>query len=151
MSTRWICGLSLAGGIVFSAMAGYATEAEDAITYRQAVFTIMEWHWTPLAEMVKGRQPFNAEQFVYHVEIIDMMNKLPLEAFIPGTDRGEKTKARPEIWENWGDFKNKMATMQQETSRLLTAAKSGNIDSVRTSFVATAQACKACHDEYRNK
>jgi len=38
-----------------------------------------------------------------------------------------------------------------ESGKLAAAAKTGNLDAVKTAFTATAASCKACHDAYRAK
>jgi cytochrome c556 len=35
--------------------------------------------------------------------------------------------------------------------KLAAAAKTGNLDSIKTAFAATADTCKVCHDAYGNK
>lgn len=36
-----------------------------------------------------------------------------------------------------------------ETTKLLAAAKTQNLDNLKTAFGATAGTCKACHDNFR--
>lgn len=127
-------------------------KAEDAIRYRQSVYNVIGWHWKPLAAMIKGNKPFKVDEFVYNAEIIAYLNKLPLlAAFTPGTERGANTKARPEIWKDWGDFKLKMDKMQIDLNNLVVASKSGDLSQMKDRFVDAAKSCKACHDDYRNK
>ena len=38
-----------------------------------------------------------------------------------------------------------------DTTRLAAAAKTNNLDNLKTAFGATANTCKACHDAYRNQ
>ena len=38
-----------------------------------------------------------------------------------------------------------------ETAKLAAAAKTGNLDALKTAFAATAGTCKACHDAYRSQ
>ena len=37
-----------------------------------------------------------------------------------------------------------------ETGKLLAAAKTNNLDNLKTAFGSTAGTCKACHDAFRN-
>jgi cytochrome c556 len=41
--------------------------------------------------------------------------------------------------------------MQAEVGKLHTAAKGGNLDTIKTAFGAAGQSCKACHDDFRKK
>jgi cytochrome c556 len=83
-------------------------------------------------------------------EIIEATGKLPYEAFTPGSDLME-SKAKPLLWKEEAKFKQLASDMQAETVKLTAAAKTGNLDNVRNAFRATAKACDACHDDYREK
>ena len=43
------------------------------------------------------------------------------------------------------------AKLEAETVKLAAAAKTGNLDNLKTAFGATAGTCKACHDNFRAK
>ena len=60
-------------------------------------------------------------------------------------------KAEPKIWTENDKFSAAAAKMQEEMTKLNAAAKSGNIDAMKTAVGATGQACKACHDNYRKE
>ena len=36
-----------------------------------------------------------------------------------------------------------------ESAKLNAAAKTGNLDAIKTAFGAVGQSCKACHDDFR--
>jgi cytochrome c556 len=126
------------------------SKPERAVEYRQAAFTIMNNHMGRISQAVQGKIPYDKDAVLRSAEIIEMVGKLPYEAFAPGTDLME-SKAKPSIWKEEAKFKQLAADMQAETVKLTTAAKSGNLDSVRSQFRATAKSCDACHDAYREK
>ena len=78
------------------------------------------------------------------------MAKLPWAGFVAGSDKGA-TKAKPEIWAEQAKFKEASDKLVAESTKLAAAAKTGNLDAVKTAFGATAGTCKACHDAYRNQ
>jgi cytochrome c556 len=41
--------------------------------------------------------------------------------------------------------------MQEEVAKLLAAARTNSLDNVKAAFGGVGQACKACHDDYRNQ
>ncbi|RPH66556.1 MAG: cytochrome c [Burkholderiales bacterium] len=127
------------------AMAQFA-KAEDAINYRQSAFTVMSNHMGRLAAMAKGERPFDPSTAQHSARIIDTMAKLPWEAFVPGSDKGE-TGAKPGLFQNMDDVRKLSERLNGETGKLVTAA--GSLDSLRTQVGATGAACKACHDKYR--
>jgi cytochrome c556 len=126
------------------------SKPERAVEYRQAAFTLMNNHMGRISQAVQGKIPYDKDAVLRSAEIIEMVGKLPYEAFAPGTDLME-SKAKPSIWKEEAKFKQLAADMQAETVKLTAAAKSGNLDSVRNQFRATAKSCDACHDAYREK
>lgn len=79
-------------------------------------------------------------------------NHLP--AFLPvGREASiaSPTKAKPEIWTEQAKFKDAGDKAMAETAKLAAAAKTGNLDALKTAFAATAGTCKACHDAYRSQ
>jgi cytochrome c556 len=135
-------------GVGESAMA--QQKPEDAIKYRQSALFIMGQSFGPLAAMAKGDRPYDKELAIKNATIVEFMSKLPWDKFGPGTDMGN-TKAKPEIWENMDDFKAKAEKMQAETAKLLQAAQTGDPAALKAQVGETGKACKACHDNYRNK
>ena len=41
--------------------------------------------------------------------------------------------------------------MQDETAKLATVAKGGNLDQIKVAVGAVGQSCKSCHDNFRNQ
>jgi cytochrome c556 len=129
---------------------GQFSKPERAVEYRQAAFTIMNNHMGRISQAVQGKIPYDRDAVLRSAEIIEIVGKLPYEAFLPGTDLME-SKAKPSIWKEEAKFRQLATDMQAETVKLTAAAKTGNLDNVRTQFRATAKSCDACHDAYREK
>lgn len=121
---------------------------EDAIKYRQSAFSVMGTHFSRVGAMTSGRAPFDAKLAAENADIVAEMAKLPWAAFGAGTDKGN-TKAKAEIWTEQAKFKEGSDKLIAESAKLAAAAKTGNLDSIKTAFAATAGTCKACHDAYR--
>lgn len=121
---------------------------EDAIKYRQSALFVMSQHFGRVGAMANGRVPFDAKVAQENADIVAEVSKLPWAAFGPGTDKGN-TKAKPEIWAEQAKFKDLSDKLVAETTKLAAAAKTGNIDTLKTAFGATAASCKACHDAFR--
>ncbi len=145
----------LAFAATAAAVAGVPVQAqfskpERAVQYRQAAFTIMNNHMGRISQAVQGKVPYDKDAVLRSAEIVEIVGKLPYEAFAPGTDLME-SKAKPSIWKEEAKFRQLATDMQAETVKLTAAAKTGNLDNVRTQFRATAKSCDACHDAYREK
>lgn len=121
---------------------------EDAIKYRQSALTVMGAHFGRIGAMANGRAPFDAKAAAENAAVVEFMSKLPWAGFTEGTDKGN-TKAKPEIWKEQAQFREKTQQMQEAVAKLNAAAKTGNLDQIKSTFGAAAQTCKACHDEYR--
>lgn len=121
----------------------------EAIEYRQGVFKAVKWHFGPLGDMVKGKTEFNAEEFSRRANLLAALSQMPGEAFLPGT-YDKKTGALPNIETERAKFDEGMQNFQTATAELATAAKSGDMNSIRPAFMAAAKTCKACHDNFRD-
>ena len=137
--------------IFASGSAAAQVKPEDVIKYRQSVYKIVGWNFAPMAAMVKGEKPYDKEAFARHAMIVSQMSPLAMEGFAAGSDKGADTKAKPEIWTKSADFKEKMDKMVNETKKLAAVANAGSFDEIKKQFGTTGGACKACHDDYKNK
>ena len=123
-------------------------KSEDAIKYRQATFTVMAAHFSRMGAVVKGEKPFNKEEVAANAAVVASLAHLPWQAFGAGTEGG---KSLPEVWKEADKFKAGADKMEKAVAELNTAAKSGNLESIKKAFGAAGQSCKACHDNYRKK
>ena len=121
---------------------------EDAIKYRKAAFTVMGQHFGRIGAMANNRVPFDAKVAADNAAIVETMSKLPWAGFGAGTDKGD-TRALPVVWTEQAKFKDGADKMQAEVAKLSAAAKTGNLDAIKTAFGAAGQSCKACHDDFR--
>ena len=142
-----LSGLLAALACALPAQAQFA-KPEDAIKYRKAGFTLMAAHFGRLGAMAQGRVPFDAKVAAENADVLATVAKLPWAAFGEGTDKGE-TRAKPEIWEEAAKFKEAADKNQAEIAKLVAAAKTGNLDNLKTAFGSAAPTCKACHDNFR--
>lgn len=123
---------------------------EDAVKYRQSAFSVMGTHFGRIGAMVNGRAPFDAKAAQDSAHVVAVMSTLPWPAFIPNTE-ALKTRALPEIWKEGAKFKEASEKMQAEVVKLEAAAKTGNLDTIKTAFGAAGASCKACHDSFQAK
>jgi cytochrome c556 len=142
--------------IIFMAVAATAVnakfnKAQDAIRYRQAVMVLIGQHFGSMGQVVKGKQPYNQTSFAEDAAVLEMLSKLPWDAFLyPESDRG-KTKLKPKALKNQDDFMQAARKLETETAKLAADAKTADFNAVKAQFGATAQTCKGCHSEFKSK
>jgi cytochrome c556 len=141
--------LSIVVGFASAAIATAAVKPETAIHYRQSAYTMIGWNFAPLAQMVKGKAPWDAVEFSKRAERIAFLAPQLLEGFPPGSGSGAETEAKPEIWSDAAGFKAKMDDFVTQSQQLAAVAKAGDEAKMKEQFKATAGTCKACHDGYR--
>jgi cytochrome c556 len=123
---------------------------DDAIKYRKSALFVMQQNFSRVAAMASGKAPFDPKVAAESAAVAEYVSKLPWAAFTEGSDKGD-TKSKPEIWKEPAKFKEYAEKMQGEMVKLSAAAKSGNLDSIKTAVSATGGSCKTCHDAFRKE
>ncbi|HSV44260.1 MAG TPA: cytochrome c [Ramlibacter sp.] len=124
--------------------------AEDAVKYRQGALFVLGQHFARIGAMANGRTPYDAKAAVEHAEVVASLAKLPMDGFVTVSDKVSAARARPEVWSEAARFKEQNDRFVAESAKLLAAAKTNNIDQLKSAFSATAGTCKSCHDGYRS-
>lgn len=73
-----------------------------------------------------------------------------LTSLFPEGSLPPSSDAKPEIWENWGEFEELAASLQAAGQKL-GASASGSKAEVGGAFKALASSCKSCHEKFRLK
>jgi cytochrome c556 len=124
---------------------------DRAIKYRQGIMQAQGWHMGVLNRMAKGEIPYNKEEAVRSATYVNELVKMPWDGFVPVSDTGAPTKAKPEIWKDKAKFDKYAEAVQLETPKLVAAANSGDVAQLRAAVNATGKACNNCHDDFQNK
>jgi len=135
--------------LLAAATTSHAQDAAKAIKYRQSAHFLLGWNIGPIGAMVKGERPFDAEEARMRALRLEQVAPMIAEGYPPGSQAGAPTKARPEIWENMDDFRQKVADMEAATQKLVAATATGDVKQVGTALGAVGGTCKACHDQYK--
>ena len=123
---------------------------EDAVKYREAAFTVMDAHFGRIGAMVQGRVPYDPAVATANADIVSMMSHLPYAGFVEGTvGNGDKGSPKANIWTERAMFDEGAKKLQDETAKLAVAARTNNLDTLKTAFGSTAKTCKSCHDHFR--
>ena len=100
--------------------------------------------------MANGRAPFDAKVAQDSAHVVATLSTLPWAGFVANTE-SVKSRAKPEIWKEAGKFKEASDKFVAEAAKLEAAAKTGNLDAIKTAFGAVGGSCKACHDAFRTE
>jgi cytochrome c556 len=140
--------IALIACFITAAYAQFA-KPEDAIGYRKAVMTIIAHHFGLMAAVVKGQQPYKRDEFMSNAVLVETFSKLPWEAFlVPGTDKGE-TKLKPEAFKEPSKFREDGNKFEAQAAKLVSAANSSNLDTIKNQFGEVATSCQQCHKQFR--
>ena len=110
----------------------------------------MGTHFGRIGAMVNGRAPFDAKAAQDSAFIVTTISTLPWAGFAANTE-SLKSRAKPEIWKEQAKFKDASDKLVAEATKLEAAAKTGNLDAIKTAFGAVGGSCKACHDAFRTE
>jgi cytochrome c556 len=143
----------IAAACLFMSSVGSAHFDEDEIaqSYRQSWFAMVAVNFSPMVAMLKGEMPWSDEAMKSFSGQLATLTSMDISrSFADGTDKGT-TRAKPEIWENKADFKQKMEDLTAAVNALQTAAAGSDKKAIGAQVGAVGKACKACHDEYKSK
>ncbi|MGB5102235.1 MAG: cytochrome c [Steroidobacteraceae bacterium] len=148
--------LAIAVALACSALAGssYAqvqpTKGEQALKYRKAVYQAIAWNFGPLGAMAQGKAPYDAAEFAMRAGRVAALTPMLAESYSPETQDVAGSRLKPSMWRNRADFDARMKTLVERSAGLASIAKGGDEAKSRAAFLDVANACKACHDEYRS-
>jgi cytochrome c556 len=152
MQVKTLVAAVATGAALFAALPAAAQFAkpEDAVKYRKAAFTVMAAHFGRIGAMAQGRTPFDGAAAAANAEIVADMAKLPFAGFVEGTSGTGKGEPKASLWTEKAKFDGHAKKLQEESVKLVAAAKTNNLDNLKAAFGATAGTCKTCHDDFRN-
>ena len=70
-----------------------------------------------------------------------------IAALFPAGSTHPKSRAKPEIWQNWPKFESTSKQLETNAAALASAAKDGG--DVRKAAQGVFDTCKSCHDQFR--
>jgi len=149
MSSKRVFAM-LAAMATMTAAVAQSPKPEDQIRYRKAAYTMVGLAFGNLAGMAQGKRPYSRDDAVRYADLLVQVAAVPKDFFGEGSDKGE-TRAKPEIWTHRADFDAKMNRMLEAVAKLPAAARAGDVEALKAPVKDAADACGACHDEYRVK
>jgi cytochrome c556 len=124
---------------------------DRAIKYRQGIMQAQSWSMNILGAVAKGDRPYNKDEVLNRAITLEQVSHMAWEGYIPGSDQGAPTKAKPEVWKEPAKFKQMIEAFEASTAKLVAAAKVGTLDAVKGPIGDVGKTCTNCHDEFRSK
>lgn len=145
-----IASLLLAG---FTLAQAQSLKPADQIETRQAGYTFMAWNMGKIKANLDGE--YNKDQVLAAANVIAAIAESGMGAlFGPGTDKAvgnRRTHVKPELFQKMPEVAKLNGDLVTASGNLLKAAESGDVAAVKTAFGETGKACKACHEQFREK
>jgi len=141
------------GGVLLFATVAVAVRAAPAetepniIEMRQTGYDLVQGTVTGIKEAVAAKA--DPKPYADGAAAIARWGKLIPLLFPKGSDTGNNTKAKPEIWSDRAGFEKAASNMNEAASKVSEIAKSGNVEGFAAQFKVLGDACGACHKQYR--
>lgn len=151
MNKKFIAaGFALALGAGYTVGALAQAKPEVLVKQRQAAMTLQGKYFGPLAGMAQGKIPFDAKIVARNAGYLNALSQMPWDGFAPNTT-DVKSAALPEIWKDGAKFKSAQELLENNTVKLVDAAKGGNEATMKAAIGDVGKSCGGCHDNFRQK
>lgn len=127
---------------------GLAFAQGNPIKQRQALMEDNGKAIGVVSKMAKGETPYDAKAAASALKSIKESAVKFTTLFPDGSEKGENTRAKPEIWKNKKDFTDWGKQLEDDATKA-EAAAAGGLDSMKTALAAVGKTCGGCHDDYR--
>jgi cytochrome c556 len=134
--------------IIVASATGAVIAQTDPIATRQLLMKENNNNAIAIVRMMRGLAPFDAAKIdAAFAQWADTAQKLP--GLFPDTSKtGQKTRAASKIWATKADFDARAAAFGKAVAENRNKAKT-SLDGLRAAIPAIANACDACHKDYR--
>jgi len=118
----------------------------DAVVDRQRLMKVQGAQWTEIQNKFKAG---NIEGIAVNAEVL-AITSLQIPPLFPEGSLTDKSKAKPEIWQRWGEFEAASKNLAIWSERLRDAAKAKNDKVVGDTMKDFGRvACGSCHTPFR--
>src|ERR1700732_2057873 len=152
---RWARFLSAAAGATaLLTVVVYAALPEDGQAAFQRREDTMKRMGRPfylgIGRVVKGTAPYGPDTVTAAETVASLASTLDRTLFPLGSDVAE-SKIKPAIFSANDHVDQLIVGVQTATAQLVPAVKSGDKAAIAVAYAATANACNACHTEFRKE
>lgn len=138
-------------GTIFMLASAGAEAQEGDVKYRQSIMGAIGGHAGAIAEIAYQSVPY-VEHLAGHAEALHALSTLIPTAFRErALTEDPPTRARPDIWERWGEFEEKAATFEKAASAFAMAVAEEDEIGMAETLDPMWDACDGCHKVFRKK
>jgi cytochrome c556 len=139
----------LAAALAVSAGQAYAQSAPNLIEVRQTAFSLMAGDFAGINAVIAANGDIKklespAKAIARYAAIIPTL-------FPKGTESGNNTKAKAEIWSDSAGFQKAAMNANAAALKLMETVKGGDAAAAAADAKALGGACGACHNDFRAK
>jgi cytochrome c556 len=128
---------------------GQLTPAEKLLKYRKAIYQVMAYNVGPMSAMAQDKAVFNAAEFAMRANRVAELTPMLSESYAPESQGVAGSKMKADAWTNRADFDSKLKDLVDRSADLAQVAKGSDAAKSKAAFFDLANACKACHDKYK--
>ena len=141
--------IALCAIVALAAIGSAHAEGLDLIAVRQAGYALQGGDFAYIRSVVEAKG--DVKQLEVPAKAIGKWASVIPTLFPKGTEKGDDTKALPEIWSDPAGFQKIALATVDAANKLAVDAKAGNAEEVAADTKALGQQCGACHKAYRAK
>jgi cytochrome c556 len=117
----------------------------DVIGDRQRLMKLQGASLTDIRDKIRAG---NIEAVAVNADTI-LLTATHIPALFPQGSLGEKSRAKPEIWQKWSEFEEAATSVQVTAEKLREAARAKDAEATQAGFRQLGDACDACHTPFR--
>ena len=103
-----------------------------------------------IGRVVKGTAPYGPDTVTAAETVVALASTVDKTLFPPGSNVAE-SRIKPEIFAAGDHVDQLIAAVKAATQQLVPAVKSGDKAAIAAAYDAVANACNACHTEFRKE
>jgi len=123
-------------------------DGQAEINYRQGIMLSIGGHMKDIVSILKGG--VHQQDLRFHAHAMADLAKIVPGVFPAGSGEG-KTDALPAIWKKPDQFKQAVQKFVDAANGIASAADSGSPAQIGPAIKALGDACKNCHDDFREE
>jgi len=149
MNQKILAGL----GLIMASMLAFAHQqtGDDRVDYRQGAYRIMGWHMGLLGDAARGEKTFDLEQVRESVRHLQWAERLTATTYTSDTRGVSVSKLKPKAWQDMDAFVDRGRSLKSAIDTLARQADAGDEAGIKVAIGEVGKACKACHDDFREK